>query len=64
VRKINPRLRILVVSASCDDYTINQIERAGVNGFLDKNSTTREGLKKALMLIAASSPASFGTSPT
>ena len=52
LRKMNAQARILIVSSSCDDYTVHQIERSNVNGFLDKNSTTREGLKKALTLIA------------
>lgn len=52
LRSVNARCRILVVSASCDDYTVHQIDRSNVNGFLDKNSTTRDGLKKALTLVA------------
>jgi DNA-binding NarL/FixJ family response regulator len=52
LRKRKLRLRILIVSSNCDDYTVYQIERLGVNGFLDKNSTTRDGLKQALGVIS------------
>lgn len=52
LRSVNSKCRILVVSSRCDDYTLHQIERSGVNGFLDKNSNTREGLKTALTLVS------------
>lgn len=52
LRSINSNCRILVVSSRCDEYTLHQIERSGVNGFLDKNSNTRESLKTALTLVS------------
>ena len=56
LRAIIPRIRILIVTSSCDDYTVHQIERLNVNGFLDKNSTTGDGLKKALSVVAEGRP--------
>ena len=47
----NPLCRILVVSSRCDDYTLHRVERAGVHGFVDKNSNTPETLRTALQLV-------------
>jgi two-component system response regulator NreC len=48
-----PELRILVLSSHCDDYTLFRVEKAGVHGFLDKNSNTVETLRDALIAIGA-----------
>jgi DNA-binding NarL/FixJ family response regulator len=46
------RIGILVVSSRCDDYTLYRVERAGVHGFLDKNTNTPETLRAALTLVS------------
>jgi len=48
-----PGLRILVLSAHCDDYTLYRVEKSGVHGFIDKYSNTVETLRDALASIAA-----------
>lgn len=48
-----PDLKILVLSSHCDDYTLFRVEKAGVHGFLDKNSNTVETLRDALIAIEA-----------
>lgn len=50
--KLRPRIRILIVSSRCDDYTLHRVERVGVHGFVDKNSNTPETLGAALKLVA------------
>lgn len=45
-------VRILIVSSRCDDYTLYRVERAGVHGFLDKNTSTPENLRMALEQVA------------
>jgi len=52
LRAMSAKCRILVVSSRCDDYTLHQVERSQVNGFVDKNGTTQEGLRTALTLVA------------
>jgi len=48
-----PDVRILVLSSHCDDYTLFRVERAGVHGFIDKNTNTVETLREALLAIAS-----------
>jgi len=48
-----PHLRILVLSAHCDDYTLFRVEKSGVHGFIDKYSNTVEALRDALISIDA-----------
>lgn len=50
--KLGGAARILVVSSRCDDYTLYRVERAGVHGFLDKNTNTPETLRTALSQVA------------
>ena len=46
-----PKIRILVLSSHCDDYTVFRAERAHVHGFVDKNTNTVENLKKAITAV-------------
>jgi len=48
-----PRLRVLVISSHCDDYTMYRIERSGVCGFLDKNSQSLENIGEAILAISS-----------
>ena len=47
-----PNVRILVVSSHCDDYTLFRVEKAGVHGYLDKNSSNIAAVGEALKTIA------------
>ena len=46
-----PRVRVLVLSSHCDDYTVFRTERAGVHGFVDKNTNTVTTLKSAITAV-------------
>jgi len=48
VRQILPTMKILIVSAYCEDYTIFKIEHLQINGFLYKTSTSLATLRDAL----------------
>ncbi len=52
VLKAMPHLRILVLSAHCDDYTLFRVDQTGVHGFVDKNSNTVSTLKEALVAVS------------
>jgi DNA-binding NarL/FixJ family response regulator len=45
--------RFLVLSSYCDDFTVYRVERAQVQGFVDKNSTTVTCLHDAIAAVAA-----------
>jgi len=53
IRKSLPRLRVLVLSSHCDEYTVFEAERVHVNGFVDKNTNTVATLKQAIEAVAA-----------
>jgi DNA-binding NarL/FixJ family response regulator len=53
IRKSLPRLRVLVLSSHCDEYTVFEAERVRVNGFVDKNTNTVATLKQAIEAVAA-----------
>ena len=52
LHQLGGSIRILVVSSRCDDYTLYRVERAGVHGFLDKNTNTADVLRTALQQVA------------
>jgi len=43
-----PNVRILVLSSHCDEYTVFRVEKARVQGFVDKNTNTVAILKAAI----------------
>jgi len=53
IRKTQPNVRVLVLSSHCDSYTVFRAERARVQGFVDKNTTTGAALKTAITAVAA-----------
>jgi DNA-binding NarL/FixJ family response regulator len=55
IRRKRALLRTLVVSAYFDEYTIGRIERAGVQGFIDKSVNTVGELSNAIRTIEAGS---------
>src|SRR5216110_1116853 len=40
IHEYSPETRILVLSSHCDEYTVFRAERAGVQGFVDKNTNS------------------------
>ncbi|MCX6943650.1 MAG: response regulator transcription factor [Opitutales bacterium] len=46
-----PAIKILLMSAHCDDYTLYLVERAGVQGFVDKNTESVKTLGKAIRAL-------------
>ena len=46
-----PRVRILVLSSHCDDYSVFRAEKARVHGFVDKNTNTVAVLKEAITAV-------------
>lgn len=51
IRLAAPKIRILVLSSHCDDYTVFRAEKAHVNGFVDKNTNTVAILKEAITTV-------------
>lgn len=48
LRQAAPKVRILVLSSHCDEYTVFRVEKARVQGFVDKNTNTVAILKAAI----------------
>ena len=46
-----PSVQILMISSHCDDYTLFQVERAGAQGFVDKNSQSIKSLALAIQAL-------------
>jgi DNA-binding NarL/FixJ family response regulator len=51
VRKIDPRIRILVLSSHCDDYTVFRLDGLHVHGFVDKNTNSVVTLRTAIQAV-------------
>ena len=47
------RKRLLVISGRVDDATMLEASRAPIAGFVDKSGTSPEGLKQAILAVAA-----------
>lgn len=56
IRKAVPEVAVLVLSSHCDDYTVFRAEQAGVQGFVDKNTNSIEGLKAAIASVSQGKP--------
>ena len=52
VQAAAPKVKILVLSSHCDEYTVFRVERARVQGFVDKNTNTVKVLKAAIGAVA------------
>lgn len=52
IRKKAPQVKILMLSSHCDEYTVYRSERAHVQGFVDKNTSSVAALKAAISAIA------------
>ncbi len=57
IRAGQPDVGVLVLSSHCDDFTVYRAERAGVQGFVDKNSNSIDSLKAAIRAVEAGKPA-------
>jgi len=53
VRKVLPKLRIIAISSAQGGYTLFRVERAGIDGFVDKNANSIESLREAIETVAA-----------
>ena len=51
LRRKQALLRTLVISVTCDEYTVFRVERAAVQGFLDKSTNTVSELRVAIAAI-------------
>lgn len=49
----NPEIRILALSSECDDYTIREVNRSGILGFVAKQEMTLEVLFAAFNSVSA-----------
>lgn len=52
IRKVDPKVLVLVLSSHCDEYTVFRAERVHVQGFVDKNTNSVATLKTAITEIA------------
>ncbi len=52
ILKTVPATRILMITASLDDYTVYRVGKMGIHGFLDKGSNAIAQLKTALDALA------------
>jgi DNA-binding NarL/FixJ family response regulator len=50
---LNPDIRILALSSECDDYTLREVNRSGILGFVDKQEMTLEMLFAAFHDVSA-----------
>lgn len=53
VRKILPRLRIIAITSARGDYTLFRVDRAGIQGFVDKNANSLDSLREAIEIVAS-----------
>jgi DNA-binding NarL/FixJ family response regulator len=51
--QLKPDVRILILSSECDDYTIREVTRSGVLGFVDKKEMSLEVLFAAFNEVSA-----------
>jgi DNA-binding NarL/FixJ family response regulator len=53
VRRLLPKLRIIVLTSARGDYTLYRVDRAEIDGFVDKNANSLESLREAIEAVAA-----------
>ena len=54
--QLDRNIRILIFSSECDDYTIREVTRSGVLGFVDKKELSLEVLFAAMNEVSAGYP--------
>ena len=52
VRAVQPAIRILILSCKLDAYTVLNVERLGLNGYVDKNTNSIAAIGAAIAAIA------------
>lgn len=52
VRKVIPALRIIAITSARGEYTLYRVERAGIQGFVDKNVNSIDSLREAIETVA------------
>lgn len=50
-RKHSPKTKLVFVSSHCDDFTLFRVEQAKADGFVDKNTQTKDALVAACSAI-------------
>ncbi|MFT5623274.1 MAG: DNA-binding NarL/FixJ family response regulator [Bacteroidia bacterium] len=53
ILKVSPDVRILAISSECDDYTIREVTRSGILGFVHKQEMSLETLFSAFNEVSA-----------
>jgi DNA-binding NarL/FixJ family response regulator len=51
VRECWPRVKIVMTSSHCNDYTLYKVERARIHGFIDKNLQSMGAFRNALAAV-------------
>lgn len=52
VRKVLPSLRIIAITSARGEYTLYRVERAGIQGYVDKNVNSIDSLHEAIETVA------------
>ncbi len=52
VRKILPDIRIIAITSARGDYTLFRVERAQIQGYVDKNANSLESLREAIEMVS------------
>lgn len=50
LKKANPTMRIIILSAECTQYTVYRVKQSGLDGYVDKNSDP-DFIQDALMTV-------------
>lgn len=53
VRKVLPGLKIIAISSARGDYTLFRVDRAEIDGYVDKNANSLDSLKEAIEMVEA-----------
>lgn len=53
VRKVLPALRIIAITSARGEYTLYRVERAGIQGFVDKNVNSIDSLREAIETVGS-----------
>jgi two-component system response regulator NreC len=56
LRVVSPRSKVLIISAHTDEYTLMRVQRAGVQGFVDKNADAMDHLRQAVRAVLEGKP--------
>jgi DNA-binding NarL/FixJ family response regulator len=51
VRKVLPKIRVIAITSAQGDYTLYRVERAGIDGFVDKSANSLDSLREAIEMV-------------